>query len=53
MKITKEEANVLWMTIGKVVAGTVLMGAGFVTAVKGGIDLGICGNGPRNVRCCA
>ena len=43
MKITKEEANVLGMTIGKVIAGTVLMGVGFVTAVKGALTWGSVG----------
>lgn len=40
MKITKEDANVLWMTIGKVAAGTAIMGVGFATAIKGAMNWG-------------
>ena len=35
MKITKEDAKVLWLTIGKVAVGSILTGVGLVTALNG------------------
>lgn len=40
MKITKNDAEILWLTIGKVVAGSILMGVGFATALKGAMNWG-------------
>lgn len=41
--MTKDDAKVLWLTIGKVAIGTALMGVGFVTTIKGALNWGATG----------
>lgn len=40
MKVSKEDAKMAWWTLGRLIVGTILCGAGFVTALKG---VGCCG----------
>ena len=41
MKIDKEEVNMAWLTLGRLVVGTILCGAGLVTAIKGACCCGM------------
>lgn len=41
--MNKNDAMALWTTLGKVAAGSILMGVGFVTALKGAMNCGILG----------
>lgn len=38
--MTKNDAKILWLTIGKVAVGAALMGVGFVTTIKGALNWG-------------
>lgn len=39
--MTKDDAQVLWLTIGKVAVGAALMGVGLLTTIKGAMNCGV------------
>lgn len=41
--MNKNDAMALWDTLGKVAAGSIIMGVGFVTALQGAMNCGIFG----------
>lgn len=41
--MTKDDAKVLWLTIGKVAVGAAIMGVGFLTTIKGAMNWGVAG----------